>query len=180
MKDRECKFIVKESGIEGKGCFATALIQRGEIICFMKGKLATIPEIREKYKTGELRIDDPLQIEKAKYLILDEPYIFFNHRCTPNAQVIKKGKMIAVQDIIPGQEIFFDYAATEWTDEEFAEFVDPNHKDYKRWKMECKCGLPSCRDKVEEFIYLPERLQGYYLNHRLVQDFILQKAGEGI
>ncbi len=170
------KFIVKESGIEGKGCFATDVIRTGEIICYMQGKLATIPEIREKYRTGELRLDDPLQVEQKSYIILDEPYIYFNHRCTPNAQIIMKGKMIAVHDILPEEEIFFDYAATEWTDDDFEEFVNPNHKDYKRWKMECKCGQPTCRDKVEEFIYLPDQLQSYYLDHRLVQDFILQKA----
>jgi len=50
------KFTVKESNIEGKGCFATFLIKKGELICDMKGQLLSIQELIEKYEKGEERI----------------------------------------------------------------------------------------------------------------------------
>src|SRR3989338_4354707 len=101
-------FVVAKSNIEGKGVFASSHIRAGEKICSMQGTPLSIAELREKYRKGEERISDPLQIGPTEYLDLDEPYIFFNHSCEPNAAIVGEHELVAVHDINEGEEITFD------------------------------------------------------------------------
>jgi SET domain-containing protein len=164
------KFTVKESNIEGKGCFATFLIKKGELICDMKGQLLSIPELIEKYEKGEERISDPLQVEEGNYIDLDEPYIFFNHSCEPNAAIVGLGKLVAIRNIKENEEITYDYSATEWTSDDLGK--------YKEWAMECKCSSKLCRGIIKEFPLTTQSLQRRYVDNKIVQDFIIKKYNE--
>lgn len=161
----EDKFTVKKSGIDGKGCFATSLIKKEEVICFMKGQLLSIPELIEKYEKGEERISDPLQVEERNYLDLDEPYIFFNHSCKPNAAVVKFNELIAIRDIKSGEEIVFDYSLTEWSE-------DADWEDYNDWIMDCNCKTLACRKKIREFRFLPSDIQDKSVLWGVIPDHI--------
>lgn len=169
------KFIVKKSNIEGNGIFATACIKKGELICVFQGKHLSIAQLREKYQKGEERISDPLQIGDKEYLDLDEPYLFFNHSCEPNAAIIDGPTLVAIRDIENQEEITFDYSTTEWTDDSFTEWMDPKHKDYQQWSIKCSCGAPSCRGQIGIFSSLPEDQQDDYVKRGLVQGFIARK-----
>lgn len=169
------KIIVKKSNIEGNGIFATAHIKRGELICVFSGKRLSIAQLRKKYQKGEERVSDPLQINDRQYLDLDEPYIFFNHSCQPNATVVDKQRLIAVRNIEAGEEITFDYSVTEWTDASFKEWTDPEQKNYQKWLMNCYCGASACRQQVGDFLSLPQKLQKDYVEKKLVQGFIIKK-----
>lgn len=161
------KFKVKNSSIEGRGCFVIDFIKKGEHICTMKGQNLSIPELVDRYKSGLERISDPLQIEEKEYLDLDEPYICFNHSCEPNAAIVGKAELIAIIDITANQEITYDYSTTEWTSDDFGE--------YKEWSMKCNCGAEKCRGIVKTFPELPTFLQKMYIDKKMVQDFIVRK-----
>lgn len=161
------KFEVKNSKIDGKGCFATSLIKKGELIGVMRGGRLSISKLKRKYRKGELRSSDPLQVEEKGYLNLFKPYIYFNHSCKPNAAIIGRAKLIAIKNIKQGEEIAYDYSSTEWTSDEF--------DDFGEWIMKCDCGCSSCRKKIKRFQTLPMYLQNKYISKKLVQDFILKK-----
>jgi len=166
----EDKFLVNKSIIEGRGCFAASSIKRGELICFMRGKPLSIAQVIEKYKSGKLRIEDPLQIKEEQYLDLEEPYIFFNHSCCSNATIIGEVKLIAIKDIEKGEEITYDYSSTEWTSDKFGK--------YKEWTMKCNCGSVFCRKLIKEFPSLSPELQNKYIKNKMVQSFIVNKFME--
>jgi len=172
------KFIVKKSNIEGNGIFAIAPIKNGEPICVFQGERLSIDQLREKFRNGEERISDPLQIGDKEYLDLDEPYLFFNHSCQPNAAIIDGPTLIAIRDIENQEEITFDYSTTEWTDDSFAEWMDPRRKDYQEWSIKCSCGAPSCRGQIGIFPSLPKNQQDDYIKRGLVQGFIVRKYEE--
>lgn len=164
------KFEVRESGIEGKGVFASSLISAGEIICQFLGEEIDIAELKRRYDSGEERIDDPFQIENTTYVDLIEPYIYFNHSCEPNAGMRLRGELFALRDIQTGEEITFDYSSTEWTDDEAWGIAWT-----ELWRVPCACDTDSCRKEIRTFSNLPAEKQSYYLSQRALMDYIVQK-----
>jgi uncharacterized protein len=162
------KFEVKESQIEGKGAFAIVPIKKSELICFMDGEEISVSELDERYKKGQERLSDPLQVDGKMYIDLFEPYVLINHSCDPNAVIIERNELIALRDIEIGEEITYDYSLTEWSDND-------SWQDYGEWFMECKCGSPLCRKKIGEFYLLPEDLKVKYIELGYVRDFIMEK-----
>ncbi len=163
-------FAVKNSPLQGRGIFATHDIKKGQMICEFKGKEITIPELKKLYESGEERLDDPLQVAEEIYLDLDEPYIYFNHSCEPNAGMRGKGLLFAMKDIVPGEEITFDYSTSEWSNNEAWGIHWASE-----WKMLCKCGAEKCRGEVREFCMLPPSTQNFYRAEGALMDFILKK-----
>jgi SET domain-containing protein len=163
----EPRFEVKKSPIEGKGCFATSAIAKGQVICTFQGKKVTIPELKHLYDSGEERVSDPLQIDDDVYLDVEEPYIFFNHSCDPCAGMKGSGTLFALRDIAPGEEITFDYSSTEWTDDEAWGI---NWTDI--WKIPCRCGASNCRGEVRVFELLPDECKQFYFKEGALMDYI--------
>lgn len=164
MKD---KFEVRSSELESSGCFATEEIKTGEIICTCKGENISFQELKQRYEGGKEKICNPLQIGEKEYLDLDEPYVFFNHSCNPNAGLRKKGELFALKDINEGEEITYDYSTTEWTYDKFGK--------YKDWSMECNCKSKDCRGTLGTFPTLNPKLKKKYYQEGALQDFILRK-----
>ncbi len=164
-------FFVGESPIHGKGVFAKRDISKGETICFMRGESIDTLEVQRRYESGEERESDPLQVGEKEYLDLEEPYVFINHSCSPNAYMNGKNELKALKEIKKGEEITYDYSLTEWTDDSL--WGD----EYEEvWTMECGCGSKECRGVVTEFDYLPKELIEKHLEDGDVQDFIKRKA----
>ena len=103
----------------------------------------------------------PLQIGPNEYIDSQEPGVLVNHACFPNAGIRNDRFLMAIQDILPGQEIFFDYSTT---------------MDEDNWTLECKCGSPNCRHIIKDFRYLPIDVQRKYLKLNIVQSFIAKKS----
>jgi len=162
------KFDVHDSSIEGRGVFATALIRQGESICLMKGEPVSIAELDKRFKTGDERLTDPLQINITTYLDLDEPYVLINHSCEPNSAIRGENDLFAIKDICVGEEITFDYSLTEWPD-------DTDWLDYDEWSFNCNCGSKFCRKVIKKFDLLPFFLQTKVVQEGRVQDFIIKK-----
>jgi hypothetical protein len=84
---------------------------------------------------------------------------FTNHCCDPNTgiRLTKDGfEVIALGDILPGEEITYDYST----------YQDRHEED-----MACLCSARFCRGVVRSFKHLPHGLQRYYLERRVVAPF---------
>ncbi len=167
------KFEVGESSIEGRGGFAVCDIQKGDIICTMGGDTKTFEDFEEMHRLGHTRIScDQLQIGVRTYIFLEEPYVFLNHSCNPNAGIKGQRTMTALRDIKKGEEITYDYSATEWTVQDYPPYYTDG------WPMHCRCNSSECRTKVACFLYLPESVKRKYVESGIIQDHILERLRE--
>jgi SET domain-containing protein len=160
---------VMHSKVEGFGVFATRKIRIGEIICYMRGEIVNIEELKKLYQF-KYRIDDPLQISDNSYLILKVPYIFINHSCSPNACIRGINTLLALREIKKGEEITFDYSLTEWSNDKLWKV---NWKEL--WKVPCNCKSKNCRGFIRVFPTLPHELIMNYYSRNALQDHILVK-----
>lgn len=138
----------------GKGVFAVKNIHRGERICIMKGKRIQSKDFSRETQRGRNTLADPFQIGIDQYLLLDEPYLFINHSCDPNAGLKNNIDLIAIRKIRQGEEILYDYS-TVW----FEGFA-------------CKCGSPKCRKNVSEFYTIPDPIRKRYKKLGIIPSFI--------
>lgn len=164
------KIEIKKSNIEGKGVFASLDIEKGEIICRMKGKPVSIEKLKQMYESQEVRVDDPFQIKNDTYLILDIPYLLINHSCSPNSGVRGRLTLVAIKDIKKGEEITYDYSTTEWSDKSLWKI---NWQE--EWVIKCNCNSENCRKEVREFPLLPSDLKKKYYDKNILPSFILEK-----
>lgn len=139
-------FVLRKSGIQGRGAFATRLIRRGQRIVEYTGAHIDNDEADRRYDDEKMKrhhtflfiVDDKEIIDGADGGN-DSAYI--NHSCDPNAEAVIEGKRIfiyALRTIRPGEEIAYDYQY-ERTDDHTA----ADEKFYK-----CLCGSPKCRGSI--------------------------------
>jgi len=140
------------------GVFARELVKKGELLTIWVGDVVTLNQL--------LRIPEELrhlsvQIEEEFYLApqVANDLDYFNHSCTPNAGVVGQITLVALRDILPNEEVCYDYATTDGS--RYDEF-------------ECSCGSTDCRRRVTgEDWKRPElwdRYEGYfspYLQRRI-------------
>jgi len=103
---------IKKSNIAGNGVFAKNKIKKSEIIYFLDGELCSLDEIIRRINEGKEKLFDPLQVGDEEYLDLDEVSRTFNHLCEPNAYIKGKNNLIALRNILPSEEITYDYSTT--------------------------------------------------------------------
>jgi hypothetical protein len=166
-------FLIKKSRIAGNGGFASRDFQKGEVICNFKGRRLNISEAQRIYNRGDRRVTcDSFQISERSYINLDDIYNSINHSCNPNAGVKKARTLVARKNIKKGEEITFDYSATEWTPQDYTAY------DPRQWPMTCVCGYIFCRKRIKCFPYLPKRLRDKYVKSGIIQNFILRKIAK--
>lgn len=153
---------VKPSSIAGFGVFANVPFAAGETIHVMSGKNISFVGAGIRVIRGQLTIDNPLNIGKYRYRLLDDPSVRFNHNCDPNAGLRKEAEMFAYRDIAAGEEITFDYSLT----------VLPTPFT-ARWRMPCGCGAPSCRGTVTDIRGVPSERIAELQRRGALQDFVL-------
>ena len=90
-------FVVKESGIHGKGLFANCKINEGDII----GSIKYNP-VKED-GPYVLWVSDELGIQ------VDCDLKYINHNAKPNACYCEDLQVVALEDIFIGEEITHDY-----------------------------------------------------------------------
>jgi len=127
---------IKESPINGKGCFATILFPHRRKIAEYTGERITNAEARRRASRRKLRIcglDERWSLDGARG---GNGTHYINHSCQPNAFMMStRGHILffALRDIQPGEEITVDYQVT-W------------HDDDKR----CTCGAEKCRGTINK------------------------------
>lgn len=128
-------------------------ILQGEFIYSFQGPIIDFNETTTRGETECMS----LQFDQNKYIDTAAPGRFVNHSCEPNAGIFNDFDLYALDNIGIHEEIRFDYSTT----------MDENH-----YQMECKCGKPSCRKVVTDFILLPEKTKDNYLKMGIVMKFI--------
>jgi uncharacterized protein len=127
---------VKQSTIEGKGCFSEARFKRGHKIAEYTGEKISDAEANRRANRRRLRIcaiDDRWSIDGSRG---GNGTHYINHSCAPNAYMkVLYGHILfmALFDIQPGEEITIDYESTL-------------HSDRKR----CTCRAHSCRGTINK------------------------------
>jgi hypothetical protein len=117
----------------GAGVFATAPIPAGAIVVSWGGWVATADAF---YQLTPDRQHHALQIGDSLFLVAPEPpepADLVNHSCAPNCGMSGDTSLIAMCDILPGEEITFDYAMCD---------SDPYDE------FECECGTAACRGTI--------------------------------
>lgn len=128
---------VRESKIDGKGCFATVPFRRRQKIAEYAGEKISRREIARRLR-GKRRIHI---CGLNSYWAIDGSVggngtQYINHSCRPNAYLAIIHDHIlffALRDIEPGEEITIDYEISY-------------HDDRER----CRCGAPGCRGTINK------------------------------
>ena len=132
---------VRDSGIHGRGAFATRRIRKGRRIIEYTGQLmpwdvASASEDPEDPHTFLFGLSDGSQVINAAIDGNDARWI--NHSCDPNCEAIEEDDRVfiyALRDLEPGEELFYDYAL---------QIDEPRSPEMER-QFECHCGARSCR-----------------------------------
>jgi len=125
------RVVVGSSPIEGRGLFAPAPIENGEVVMRLGGEVVTDEEFRARRLVtySSLAIGDGLNL-----LIGDaSPVTFGNHSCDASPWMADEVTVTARRHIGTGEELTVDYAL------QTADLA---------WSMECRCGLPRCRGTI--------------------------------
>jgi uncharacterized protein len=153
----------RPGGIEGRGLFAEAAIDAGEVVAVKGGHIvdtATIEALPERLQNSEVQIADGLHL----VALTDDEYepvmLFLNHSCEPNVGFAGNVVLVAMRDIEDGEELTTDYAMF----------------DTSPGTMVCRCGSPSCRGTITGSDWrLPELQQRYasyfswYVSRRIAE-----------
>lgn len=170
--------IVCQSEINNRGIFATKDFKKDEPIAILRGKLVTYrpiqtePKLIEEayyFKTNKhvpsyfRRFEAHfIQIGKNLYVEPSEYDFFINHSCNPNSgyKIIgKKAVLTAIKPIKKAEEIVCDYSTTMYKD---------------GWELDCTCGSKNCRGKIQDFNYIPQKLQQRYIQLGIVPNYNVQ------
>lgn len=117
----------------GHTVVARQAIAKGELIVVWSGMLVDGPQL-EALPASVRRYS--LQVEENQYLVSlsdCEPPDYVNHCCDPNAGLSGQIALVAMRDIMPGEEITYDYAMSDGSS--YDEFP-------------CGCGAADCRGRV--------------------------------
>ncbi len=144
--NRGPRFVVRSSGIHGRGVFARRAIRAGETIIEYKGERITEAEIGRRYPEDRHGINHTFVFGIEHDLNIDggakgNTARWINHSCDPNCDTFEANKRIyvrAARNIRPGEELTYDYAI---------EAGEPLTAALKaRWP--CWCGAKKCRGTV--------------------------------
>jgi SET domain-containing protein len=128
---------VRDSPIDGRGCFATAFFPKGRKIAEYEGERISRREAerrmkrRRKHRVCYINANNYLDGARG-----GNGTHYINHCCEPNSYMrVTRGHILfmALRDIHPGEEITMDYVTTY-------------HSDRKR----CRCQAPSCRGTLNK------------------------------
>lgn len=138
------KLEVRKTDSYGRGVFAKELVEKDEMLFVMGGYILTNEddnamrydvadkgiEISEKFMIGPRSAEDLARM----------PQHYVNHSCDPNAGFKGQIFMAALREIPAGEQAAYDYAMVMCPDPESNTF----------FRMECRCGAPSCRGSVTD------------------------------
>ena len=156
IQETLCAITISNSK-HGRGTFATRDIRQGESFYSYSGRELTY---EETLTLGHFE-GHAIQISPSKYLYADEPGVLINHSCEPNAGLNDIICLVALRDIIAGEEVCFDYSTSMME---------------RSWVMPCQCGSTICRGVIEDFDMIPLETQQAYIKLGVVPTFVLELA----
>lgn len=145
------KLEVRNTATCGKGVFAKFEIAQAERVIILGG--AVIPATAEQGDYGVQISEDLVLAAPTKMDICDADYV--NHSCDPNVGFQGQIVLVALRQIMSGEEITFDYAMC----------LHPV-PGLSRYEMKCSCGKSNCRTLITEDDWenptLQRRYDGYF------------------
>ncbi|MBU0613334.1 SET domain-containing protein-lysine N-methyltransferase [Patescibacteria group bacterium] len=155
---------IKRSPICSVGVFAKERIIKHEIIRITGGLIVPKSDANKynqllHYETDNAYLDisdDFLMAPTQEDLQLTAT---INHSCNPNAGFLDTITIIAIKDILPGEEVTWDYAFSQTT---FSPFT-------------CRCGQENCRITIKPDDWMLKGIQekfGEYFSPYLKRHFI--------
>jgi SET domain-containing protein len=146
--DAEQPFEIRESDIAGKGAFAQRAIAQGERIIEYVGERITHEEADLRYDDDSMEVHYTYLFTVSSKTCIDatregNDARYINHSCDPNCESeIVRGRVyiVALRDIVAGEELHYDYAYERSGDE-----TDADEARYR-----CLCGTPPCRGSIME------------------------------
>jgi len=129
---------VRESGVHGRGVYATQLIRQGTRIIEYTGQRVSwesAPDVENNPHTFNFGLESGEVINPE---IGGNDARWINHCCEPNCEAIEEDGRIfiyAIRDIEPGQELFYDYALE----------IDEPITEESMKEFQCHCGAARCR-----------------------------------
>jgi uncharacterized protein len=150
---RSPKTEIRESGIHGRGLFATGGITKGEIVAVKGGHIIDRNTLREKITpvlgAVEIQIGDDLFMAPVTEEERELSMLYSNHSCDPNLGMRGEITFVAMRDIRAGEELTHDWAMTDDDD----------------YSIECNCGAPDCRKMLTGKDWRRPDLQKRYAGH---------------
>ena len=141
------------SRIAGRGLFATEQISAGEIVAVKGGHIVTTTQLRElpdPLPSSEIQIADGLHLVAVSPEEYEPVMVFINHSCEPNVGFAGNIVLVAMREVIAGEELTTDYALFD---------------DYDG-QMTCRCNTASCRRVIDGHDWrrrdLQLRYHGYF------------------
>lgn len=135
----------------GRGIFAARRLEVGELVAMWGGIVMTLDELAD---LPAMERGYAVQIEEG--LILTTPMAeaatadFINHSCAPNLGLDGPISLRVIREILPGDELSFDYAMTDST---------------PLLEMDCSCSAALCRGRVTSEDWRIPRLREIYDGH---------------
>lgn len=145
---REPLYVVRNSGIHGRGVFAVRRIRKGTRIVEYSGERISNKEADKRYDDDKMKRHHTFLFTLDGRTVIDGAIrtgggdaSFINHSCEPNCEAVITAKKIfihALQTIEPGTELAYDYQY---------ERTGKNDAQLEKFYI-CKCGAPGCRGSI--------------------------------
>jgi uncharacterized protein len=135
----------------GRGIFAARRLEVGELVSMWGGivmsldELAELPEHERHYA---VQIEERLVLTTPEHDAASADFI--NHSCEPNLGLDGPISLRVMREILPGDELSFDYAMTDST---------------PLLELDCTCGAALCRGRVTCEDWRIPRLREIYHGH---------------
>jgi len=142
----------RKSRIEGRGLFAKAHIEKGEIVVVKGGYVLTRNQrdaIGKELGPSEIQITEDLFIGPATADEREGGMMHLNHSCEPNLGIKGQIVYVALRDIAIDEELTFDYA------------MNADEPD----EMTCRCGAASCRGTITGADWKKPEIQRKYAGY---------------
>ena len=156
---------IRPSPLGGVGAFATRAIGAGETFHRLGGRRVSVLQLAASISRHTVAWSDPFPIDDRHYLVLDPVSRALNHSCDPNAGCRGYDEVIALRDIAPGEEVTYDYS-----------MITPRRWYAFRWRMQCRCATPGCRQVVRDIRSLPDSVIERHLAHGAVLNYLVRRA----
>lgn len=141
---RRSRFVVRSSGIHGKGVFATTHIPAGTRLIEYKGKRLTEAQVDKRYANDDdphtflFALDDGVVIDAT---LGGNSARWINHSCAPNCEAVDDGDRIYIETlraIRPGEELSYNYGIE----------LEERHTPEMKRLYQCRCGARRCKGTI--------------------------------
>jgi len=138
------RFRARNSGIHGKGVFATTLIPAKTRLIEYKGERLTDAQVDRRYANDEDPHTFLFSLDGGKVIDASRggnSARWINHSCAPNCEAVEdEGRVFieTLRTIHPGEELSYNYGIV----------LEERHTPAMKRLYECRCGARCCKGTI--------------------------------